>query len=68
MASVGGPFPSGHGPVERAGVLNFVGRERANLPGVTGAAKVGSLTLRGKLVLECARSASVPTAPPSLAN
>jgi hypothetical protein len=31
MASVGGPFQSGHGPVERAGVMNFVGRERANL-------------------------------------
>ena len=26
MADVGGPFPSGHGPVERAGVLNFAGR------------------------------------------
>ena len=25
MADVGGPFPSGHGPVERAGMLNFVG-------------------------------------------
>jgi hypothetical protein len=33
LASVGGPFQSGHGPVERAGVLNFVGRERANLAG-----------------------------------
>jgi len=33
MASAGGPFQSGHGPVERAGVLNFVGRERANLAG-----------------------------------
>ena len=30
MASVGGPFQSGHGPVERAGGLNFVGRARAN--------------------------------------
>ena len=26
MAGVGGPFQSGHGPVERAGMLNFVGR------------------------------------------
>ena len=31
MASVGWPFQSGHGPLERAGVMNFVGRERANL-------------------------------------
>ena len=30
MADVGGPFPSGHGPVERAGMLNFVDA-RANL-------------------------------------
>ena len=33
MASVGGPFQSGPGPVERAGVMNFVGRARANLAG-----------------------------------
>ena len=33
MASVGGPFQSGHGPVERPGVLNFAGRARANLAG-----------------------------------
>ncbi len=31
MARVGGPFQSVNGPVERAGVLNFVGRARANL-------------------------------------
>ena len=36
MASVGGPFQSGHGPVERAGVVNFVGRARANLAGKPG--------------------------------
>ena len=35
MASVGGSFQSGHGPVERAGVVNFVGRARANLAGGT---------------------------------
>ena len=29
MASVGGPFQSVNGPVERAGVMNFVGRARA---------------------------------------
>ena len=33
MASVGGPFQSGHGPVERAGVMNSAGRARANLAG-----------------------------------
>jgi hypothetical protein len=33
MASVGRPFQSGHAPVERAGVMNFVGRARANLAG-----------------------------------
>ena len=33
MAGVGGPFQSGHGPAERAGVLNFVSRARANLAG-----------------------------------
>ena len=38
MASVGGPFPLGHGQIERAGVMNFVGRERANLAGAKGRA------------------------------
>lgn len=31
--ALGGPFQSLNGPLERAGVMNFVGRERANLAG-----------------------------------
>ena len=58
---MGGPFQSGHGPVERAGVLNFTGRARANLAGGNLAVKVESLALRGELVPACARSASAPT-------
>jgi hypothetical protein len=42
MASVGGPLQSGHGPVERAGVMNFAGHERANLTGVNAGQAVRS--------------------------
>ena len=46
MASVGWPFQSGPGPAERAGVLNFVGRARANQAGAPGRRSVCRLSPR----------------------